>query len=1387
MNRGRLSLLVLLASLISFVNLAQPSNVDVPASLKKWYGWVVHHHPELNCSQESEQQSRLCQWQSPLTVKVLGKQIHFEQAVTMQKQGWVQLPGAIGVWPRSVELNGQSGKVVPQNNHPAVFVKAGQYQIKGRITLDQIPLRLDLPELFTFVDLYIEGKKIPQPSIDNRSLLLNQTKPSPAKSSDALKMQVFRLIRDGNPLWLETRVELNVSGAPRVEKLGRALPQGFELTHIKSRLALRVDESGDMEVALAAGQHVISLTARLKDNIAGGKAALFQVEAKKTWPTQEIWSFVPDRRFRLLEVKGAVIDGSQTNMPLRWQQYTSYLLQADQGLGITQKRRGDSEPDKHKLTLARTLWLNFDGSQFTSQETLSGSLGYLDRLSAQSGYSAGRVSINHQGALITTVNGDQGIEVLPGPIKLTSLGQQSQQDQHMSVNPWSTQVNEALMTLNLPPGYTLFSANGADTVSHSYVASWDLWKIFIVILFVVVLANQYGAMASAVGLLYALTVHNVPEAPQVLVLLLVLGMHFVVKLLGQNKLKTIMTRLYQGALILIALNFLPFAVDQARLAIYPQLEKPYQILKPTPPVEQLDFMQQDDNSVAEQKGANLEPSKGQRARRLLHKPGIKLAEGLQYFEGKADFANTNRTPYQQYQDGVMVQTGPGKPAWRWNVVNIGWSGPLVVGQQLDLIITPPWINRSLNAVRILLFILLGYLLFNKPAMFGTKISARAGKLGLMGLPGALGLMLGMAYMVPAPVYANNYPSQAMLDEYYQRLNQPALCTPTCFSYHGVELKASPDQILLAMEIVTLSQVAVPLPIDIAAITSVKVTVDQQPAKQLTQHKRAAYVLLEPGVHQVNIAIDARALQQVNLQFPQLVGFARYDGDGWQVSGIDKQSVASRRIHLTKKQKKSTLDEQQRLTPTPIHALAKVIRTINLGLDWTVTTQVTRIAPTRGAMSLRIPLLAGEAVTTAKVKVKDGQVVVDFGQNTSSISWQSVLEKNSPLQLSAANSPDYVEVWKLIPSLIWHISYHGLDPIKGDGRGASLTWWPLGQDALSVSVARPKPLSGVSNTLDGVTLDYQPGKRVTNTRLTLAFRSSQGSDYALAIPQDANITAITNNGRSIIFAQEDGKVLLPLPPGKSKFVIQWRQDKSFEWISSTPALTLPKAANIAITTSLPGNRWVLGVAGPLIGPAVLFWGVLLLILAISFALGRQAWSPLKSWQWALMGTGIATSFWPTTLLVVIWFVAISHRHLLINAQTQIKTFRLVQSMIALLTLIMLIALVSSVAKSLMFGFADMQIVGNGSSATRLNWYQDVIDTQLPTTSVLSVPMWSYQLLMLLWSIWLSTSLMKWLRWGWQRFSEHGLWKNPAEMPASKTTVKTAEKAVDKVASKDQGGL
>jgi len=70
---------------------------------------------------------------------------------------------------------------------------------------------------------------------------------------------------------------------------------------------------------------------------------------------------------------------------------------------------------------------------------------------------------------------------------------------------------------------------------------------------------------------------------------------------------------------------------------------------------------------------------------------------------------------------------------------------------------------------------------------------------------------------------------------------------------------------------------------------------------------------------------------------------------------------------------------------------------------------------------------------------------------------------------------------------------------------------------------------------------------------------------------------------------------------------------------------------------------------------------------------------------------------------------------------------------------------------------MMVLGNGSSAGDLHWYQDRFTDLMQPAWVVSVPVLAYRLLMLLWALWLAASMLKWIKWAWESFSTGGYWR------------------------------
>jgi hypothetical protein len=265
-------------------------------------------------------------------------------------------------------------------------------------------------------------------------------------------------------------------------------------------------------------------------------------------------------------------------------------------------------------------------------------------------------------------------------------------------------------------------------------------------------------------------------------------------------------------------------------------------------------------------------------------------------------------------------------------------------------------------------------------------------------------------------------------------------------------------------------------------------------------------------------------------------------------------------------------------------------------------------------------------------------------------------------------------------------------------------------------------------------------------------------------------------------KEQEFVVIPLHPGLQTIDLKWQLPSGVALRTLTPSFELPTPANnINLKIHLPQGRWPLLLSGPDIGPAMLYWGVLAVIIAIAIALGicvqrLQLSIPLKTWHWLLLAIGMSTVNMVGSLPVVLWFFAMEARRRY-NVASVSKLFNLMQIGLIGLSLVALMSLFFTIPQSLLSS-PNMQISGNGSSAYIYQWYQDHSSDSLPNAWVFSLPLWVFRLAMLLWSLWLVFALLKWIKWGWLSLSTGKLWDNPPpRQPRKKAIKKAAKKDVD----------
>lgn len=1310
---------------------------QVPAPLKPWVGWALYGAHNRTCPfLYNDFAEHRCAWPGTLQLDLSGHQGAFSQSWSVQRRSWITLPGDARHWPQQVTVDDAPAPVTVRKGRPAVRIDAGDHRIRGAFRWESQPESLALAPDTGLVSLTIDGRAVAFPDIskDGRLWLRGRKGGSEAAGqSNRLDIQVYRHVIDGIPMQVVTRLDLDVAGAAREVLLGPALLGSFIPLRLDSPLPARLDRDGRIRVQVRPGHWSIELAARSPAD----ETALKLPAIPAPWPATEVWAFEPHNHLRLVDVQGVPsVDPRQTNLPAAWQKFPAYRMHAGDTLKLKVIRRGDQQPEPNRLRLQRRLWLDFDGGGYTVNDRISGTMTRGWRLEAAKPLQLGRVSINGRAQLITRRAGSglEGVEVRHGSLKLSADSRIDKSSASLPATGWDQDFQQVSETLNLPPGWTLFWASGVDNVPDTWVQRWTLLDLFLVLIAALAAARLWGRGTGALMLVTLALIWHEPGAPRY-VWLNLLAAVALLRVLPEGRLRSA-ARLYRGAVIAaLAVIAVPFLVNQVKLGLFPQLERPWQSV--TPVARQTTAFAA--KPPAPKAGAPSTSIAGTRLQRAT--PPTAQSEA----------AAAPPLALDKLEPNAKIQTGPGLPQWQWTRIALRWNGPVEQGQRLHLLLLSPTANLFLNFLRVALVLFVGILVLRlRRTGSSSPPGAAAAAVVLLALPGLLAL-------APTAAHAE-MPDPALLKQLRERLLAPPDCAPACAHSPRMQLDIAPQTLQIRLEIDALADVAVPLPGHAGEWVPTQVAVDGVPAAgPFRRTDGSLWISLSPGVHQVVLGGPLPGRDSVQLALPLRPGRADVQAQGWRVAGVHENGVADAQLVLTRLKAASAKPAAAR-QPATLPPFARVQRTLHLGLDWHVDTRVTRASPPGTAIVMQLPLLPGESVTTEGIRVRDGKVQVNLGAGEQEMHWESVLQKSNRISLHAPQTTAWAEDWRLDASPIWHVEASGIPVVHHrDAAGRWLPEWrPWPGESVTLTVTRPPAVAGRTLTIDDSRLLIRPGTRAAESTLQLRLRSSLGGQHTITLPPEAKLQNVLIDGRAQPVRQNGRQVSLPLIPGTQHVRLTWRQPGGIKASFFTPKVNLDTVSvNSSIETRLGSDRWVLYTAGPRLGPAVLFWGLVVVIALIAAILGRIPLTPLGGWQWLLLGVGLSQAPVWSALIVVAWLLALGARRRL-APDTRRGWFNLAQIGLTLLTLAALALLFHAVKQGLL-GMPEMQIAGNGSTAHALRWYQDRSAAELPRAWVLSVPLLVYRVLMLAWALWLAAALLRWLRWGWGCFCSNGIWR------------------------------
>lgn len=1349
--------LLLLCAFFSSLTQAKPlTREQVPEPLKPWISWVVQDNPELTCPflYNSYEQKR-CSWPTESSLALTPDEGEFSISWQVYKESWIRLPGDSRHWPLNVTANQKAALVMDRDGFPSVKLTAGFYQIKGRFLWDAIPDNLAIPEDTGLINLTINGQAIPAPTIREGQLWLKESErgqKKPENIQNNLDIQVFRKVTDDVPITVLTRLVLDVSGEQREIKLGQPMPDGFIPLSLQSSLPARLEPDGQLLVQARPGSWQIDIEARSDKDL----AAIPLSSDAKDWPPSEIWVFDARPNLRVVEIDQlSSIDPSQSNLPDEWKQLPAYRINQGQAMAFKVIRRGDPEPEPNQLSIDRKLWLDFDGAGYTANDVITGTMTRGWRLNALPQTQIGRVTLNGSNQLITQQagTGKQGVEVRNGGMVLDADSRLVGPVSTVSAVGWEQSFHTVNAELNLPPGWRLLAASGVDNVPDSWISRWTLMDLFLVLIAALATGRLWNYYWGLFALVTLVIIWHEPGSPH-FVWLNILAASALIKVLPQGKFLTFMNACRTVFWLALVLITVPFMVDQVRLGLYPQLEfSPFQSVNgPDYPA-----------SAVAPAPMGAMPAQEQTA---VSQRRLDDLSKMQSMFKKSMIAEEDKpVNFDRIDTKANVQTGPGLPQWQWNKVLLSWNGSVDAQQTLHLWYLSPTMTMLLNFIRVAFIAVLALLMFGiaekfKPKLPGFKSAT----------PVLLWFLLVPVLSLPPQNTHAEYPSEALLNELKSRLGEVEIpdCVPACAEIQQMTMAISDQAVDISLQIHAQESVMLPLPAEYGQWFPNQVLDNNEAAQALYRDNNNLWINLKPGEHKVMLRGVTPNLSKFTLPLPLKPKRVGVEKTGWDVVGIQENGVSDDQLQFNRVKAANVDKSKSTLEPGALPAFVRVERTLSLGLDWQVTTQITRLSPDDSAVVLNVPLLPGESVTSPGIHVKEGKVEVNIPARQDELRWQSTLAKSEQIELTATQTDQWIEVWKADVSPIWHIETAGIAMIHLNNAAQWLPeWHPWPGETITLQITRPDAVAGQTLTIDSSSLSLRPGQRMRDAELTFSLRSSKGNQHTITLPEKAELQSVAIDGKTQPIRQQGRKLTLPVNPGKQDVAISWQEPTPIATIITTPAIDLAQVSvNTKLNISLGQDRWVLFVFGPKLGPAVLFWGILIVIFIVSLGLGKIPLTPLKSRHWFLLLIGLSQIPPASAGIVIAWLMALGWRANL--AVDKSRYFNSLQFSLGLLTLIALNLLFYAVAQGLLSS-PDMRITGNQSSAFNLNWYQDRSPSILPTATVVSVPLMVYRLLMLAWSLWLAVSLLDWLRWGWGCFSSNGLWKKkPAKNAAPETT-------------------
>lgn len=1387
--RSNIKLIVILVITFFVSPIQSNAEINAPPGVEEWSSWIQPRLSELGCAQRG--QKRICIWESSLNLSLSGDGASLTYQIQMDKDGLAPLLGDDTVSIDTLYVQEEDGElqlkpVIWSKGAAWVHLPRGRAKVSVKLTWSIRPDVLKVPAELSLIEIVENGKRRTWVDRDQQGAVWLKSRERFAKereveSSDRATVRIFRVWRDDIPLSLETIIQLNVSGKARDLVLKNVLPEGAKVTQLATSLSSEWVGEG-LRVYLNPGQVEINIHAVLDQS--PNAIIVPHVQGGEVAP-EEVWVWHRKESLRTVKLSGLEeIDPDLTPLPSQLSRGTyTWIAPPNATLSINELKRGMSHLREDELNLERTLWMDLDGEGYVFRDSFWGQLKTGTRLNFRTAGVIGRASQVQDGEeqplLITTdpVNGNEGVEIRADQLRLTVDGRYPHARDEVVAMDWTLPVNILNFKLNLPPGWHLFAVEGAGQCPQAWLQSWDMIDIFFVALITIGFVRLFGRRWGIVTLTCLTLYHNAqgPSSAEWIILLIAI---FLLKTAYEHGR---FMRLTLFCLVCVGLSFTSTVLESSqtdlKTALHPQLELEGK-------THRFDSSYQD--SIDD--GRAIMSTYDKRDYQSMRKSAVKDRYDLS-------------SQLQQLDQNAVVQTGPGIPEWNWRSHLLNFYGPIKPGHGIRLYLISPLWSRFIHLLRVLALLglccVMGRFVRDQMALkpkvllwllcvgalpFANSQTSHAQT--IEDLQQEVVQTNEPLFQQQAPIQVTPLREQAgsedstrsthlhrilptaeLLDEWVKRIKREQGCVGECIYISSMSLVVENTKVNLTVKVHAERDTVLTLPGVHSTLHWLEASIEGEALPHRLEavgegHEFATQLRIPQGVHSIHAQGELADLTSIQLRlFDQprqlnlhLVGWSEDVSRAGKVTSLIQLSRTGSSSPRSGEQSK---EGSRRITVDV--SWYTVTRELTLGPTWQMVTLVSRARADQAAEVI-IPTFPAERVLSSDHEASPQGVRLGFASGVNELRYLSEFTPTEQLTFTAPSGVRWSETWTVHCGVIWSCQYEGLNPISygNAGQPTSFTWKPWPSEAATINVKRPKGVPGSDSTIEKVNYTFTSGINLAQGKLEIRLNASRGGEHFVVLPKQAETITLKVEDLETSVTDSKNRVRLPVKPGVNKYTIQWKQ----EWIRSfkesipvvefdLPVVNLTQQFNV-------GYRWILWTHGPEWGPAILFWGALFLSILIGSFLGRGGWSPLSSFGWCALLSGVAQHDGMVWLLVICWFIVFALRSKIHSKIRSSILFNFMQISLAGYSIIFFSVLVFVLQFNLLQN-ADMQVSGAQSSNSILYWYSDRVSGSTPEAGFYSLSSWIWRGAMLVWSLWLANSLLSWVKWAWNNLGEGGGWR------------------------------